>query len=915
MCLTTSYIQAQDYTNDPTLVRFAKDQLKLNSGKLYFNVLQFHNSSTETLTFKVKLNIPKGWKSLTFLPTTIKLEPAQKRFIPVRVRPDRNIIASDIYNISAVLTEENSGQVHKLNSVIAINILHDWEIEVLNKSQYFTSDKNTLDVEFRLKNKGNTKEEISLTYLLSNEIKAENAKGYVNRIVLEPKKDTLIKVSVQCVDIFERIGFNAASLKIKAKTDSAEYIGEVGFVKLKSSYDNFDNNSVTTENIAGVNFRSSSGQDKPQIGAFVKGHLQQKEGRFINYELSSLGLTGSNDFWRDHQVALNYESDNLKGGLGASMSALGEELYKKNGLFIDYKLDLGEKNQIYAFANTSINEKSTGLALGHKFSTNTLSTLNSVSYNEDASQQRVTKSARSNSQLNIENGVLDYQGEYVETEDNIDNFSEKNYNHLLRFNIDIWERFSVNMHNDLLSQKSNEQDYFNNLIHLQANYSLNDYGLMITGEYARADYSQNNKGGIDLNGNSDLYRLQLALPLNLSTRLIIGSKYNRVQNKIDDFQEKRNLYDLFMRMNYQKNNISFQTYLKYGIEETLTDSKEKNPNLEFEGKMINKFSRLGRYNMGLRYTESSLEILGGRETTKKMLVSAGFDQKFLNEKLNIAVDGNYNLTSTDNVDNYNLNLTLETHLRKNLGFSVRGNFGPCANSKKIGMSSVEASLVMGFDSKNKKSTYHSLDVLFFKDKNSNGICDKGEEKIESIQVSVKRDNLEQSQMNAMFIGVSLMSDSKGKVYCKHLPEDGYDLRFQSLKDLNGYFNFNGNVRQFYLKRDKIILVPFVLASKIYGSLSVTKSNFSSLGQIDLGNIRVKVLDELGREYSTLTDKLGNYTIYVPKNRVYKLSIKNVFGSKLALDKNNIEVSMLDKDKFMVNFEVKEQKRKINFKRR
>lgn len=908
-------IQAQDHTLAPSFVKFAKNQLKLNSGQLYFNVLQFHNTSTDSLTLKVKLNIPQAWKSLTFLPKTIKLGPSEKKLIPVRVRPDRNIIANHIYNISAELTQENSDQIYMLNSQISINVLHDWEIEILDKTHYFTSGKNILDIEFRLNNKGNTKEDVSLTYLFSNEIKADNIKTFLNRVTLESKRDTTIKLSVRCADIFERIGFNDASLKIIAKADSTERIGEFGFVKLKSSYDNFDNSSIRPENIAGVNFRSSSGQDTPQIGAFVKGKIEQKDKSSINYELASLTLGGSNDFWRDHQLALNYESKNFNGGLGSSMSALGEDLYKKNSLFIDYKLDLGDKNRIHAFANTSINEQNTGLALGHEFTTKTFSTLNSVSYNKNTSQQRVTKSARSNSQLNLENGVLDYQGEYVETEDKLENISEKDYNHLLRFDTDIGDRFNLNIYNDLLSQKSNEQDYFNNLIQLQANYSLNDFGLMLTGEYARTDYSQNNKEGTDITGSSDLYRLQLALPINRSTRLVLGTKYNQLLNKIDDFQEKTSLYDLFMRVNYQKNNISFQTYLKYGIKETVGDSKEKNPDLEFEGRMINKFSPLGRYSAGLRYTESPLDLNGGTKTSKKMLVSAGLEQKLFNEKLNVAIDGNYDLLSSNDDDNYSINLALETQLRKNLGFSIRGSFGPSGNSKKIGMSSVEASLVMGFDSKNRKSAYHSVDVLFFKDKNSNGVYDKGEETIESIQVSVKRDNLDQSQVNSMFIGTSLMSDLKGKVYCKHLPEGGYALRFQSLKDLDGYFNFDGNSRQFYLRNDKSIQVPFVLASKIYGSLSVKKSDFSSLGQIDLGNIRVKVLDEMGREYSTLTDKLGNYTIYVPKNRVYKLSIKNVFGSKLALDKNNVEVSMLDQDKFMVNFEVKEKKRRINFKRR
>ena len=61
--------------------------------------------------------------------------------------------------------------------------------------------------------------------------------------------------------------------------------------------------------------------------------------------------------------------------------------------------------------------------------------------------------------------------------------------------------------------------------------------------------------------------------------------------------------------------------------------------------------------------------------------------------------------------------------------------------------------------------------------------------------------------------------------------------------------------------------------------------------------------------------MGSYPIYVPKNKKYKLVVKNVFGGKMSLNKNNIPVSMIDLDKFMVNFVVQEKKRRINFKRK
>jgi hypothetical protein len=909
-----SSLHAQEKSGLLEHVKFAKEKISLDVNQLYFNVLQFHNKSKDTLFFQPKIVSPKGWRSMTFLPKKIILAPNQKKYIPLRIRPSRDLAADKKYQVKVNIKELKLNQEFALINPVGIKTNHNWNISCDESNYYFSGDELFVDVNFQISNEGNTREKIELSYSYSKQIFIDK-KNAKDKIVLEAGMDTIITKRVFCQQLFKNLNFNNAILRINGISGEETKHAEISFVKLQSTYDRFDENSTIPDNIAGISMKSSGESGETQMGAFVKGKVRASENADINYEVSSTKLNGSEDFWRDNYIALNYESENLSFGLGSSFSEMGADLYKRNSVFAQAILNVNAKNRIVGFANTSITDKNSGAAIGHEFSNDKLYSLNSISYNANDSEKIYTRSARSNTRLSLNKSFLDYQGELVESTDKLSNDKTSLYDHRLRYLLEIGDKTEIQVLNDLNTTDKLNESRFSSFSQLRATYHLNDYGMSLTGAYTRKDIRANDEDDVDHSETGNNYSLQMSFPKILSTRFSFGAS-------VDDFDSKfgenvfanSNTYNLFMNANYRKKNISFLGSARYGLQSRSDEieSDQRSNKIDFDGRLTHMYSNVGQYKLGLRYSGTSGDKPKYAEEDK-LIASAGIHHSFLGRKLNVSVDGNYDVLANKNNQNFSLNFELETQIKRNLSFSLRGNFRPKQSKRKMALSTVEAALVMGFDSGEKIET-HGVEVMFFKDVNANGKLDKGEQLIESILANLRLTEDENGSYND-FIASSLMSDAKGKVKWKHLNRGSYQLNFQSLKSLSGYFNFSGNQMDFFLNRDKKFTIPYVMAAKIYGSLTLKKSNFSSVGMVDLTNIRVTAIDSTGKEYSALTDKMGSYTIYVPKNKKYKLVVKNVFGGKMSLNKNNIPVSMIDLDKFMVNFVVQEKKRRINFKRK
>lgn len=907
---------AQNNSADNEGIRLARKGIRLETNQLYFNVVQLRNFGRDSIELQIKLVVPKEWLSMTVLPAKIVLAPSQKKFVPIRIRPPRNIAADTTYTVKVIVKDLKNIKETILLDKIGIKERHRWEIEAGERILYFSNDENFVDLSFSITNKGNVSEVINLEYSLSKELFIRREEERINSVFLKSGETTSITQRVYYSKIFKDVDFNNAGFKVIGKSATLEKSQEVKLIKMKSSYDRYEESEIKYDNLTGLNMRSYS-RGNLEVGAFAKGKIKSGEDGNINYELSSRNLLSSDDFWRDNHFAFNYESDKLKFGLGGSSSMLGVDLYKRNSLFAESHFDVGDRNKLIGFVNTSISDKNSGGAIGHKYRSKRFSTLNSVAYNSNSSEKVYTKSAISESRISGDKSYLDYKGELFKREDKLNNTQLSKYRHRIRYQADIDKRTRLQVFNDVSLANTESENKFSSYAIMQATHFLNASGMSFTGSYSNRIINNKDNGiGVESKVNISNYSLRWALPRYKFTRFVLGTSINDSKGSENNIlNTSKKTYKVFLNTNYQKKNVYYRSYLKYGVEERAERyvGSQRTNILDYEGRFAQLYNSLGRYKLGLRYKGYFGDHLqNGKE--ESLTVSAGIDHSFYGKKLKFSANGNYNIESNSDRKNYNVRLKMEAQLRRNLSFLVKGNFRSQSSGKKLALSSFEASMVMGFNSIDSRLRTYEVEAVFFKDVNANGVLDEGEELIENILASLKNEDRGVGYSSSIIIK-SLMSDYRGRVQWKHLPEGSYKISFKALKRLGGYFNFNNSNIGFHLNKDKCLIVPYVMASKIYGSLSLKKSSFSALGTVDIGNIRVTAIDSLGREFSALTDKLGNYTIYVPKNREYRLSVKNIFGRKMELSKNNVPVSMLELDKIMINFEIREKSRRINFKRK
>ena len=251
-----------------------------------------------------------------------------------------------------------------------------------------------------------------------------------------------------------------------------------------------------------------------------------------------------------------------------------------------------------------------------------------------------------------------------------------------------------------------------------------------------------------------------------------------------------------------------------------------------------------------------------------------------------------------------VNLWMPGNINLNVNVGVKSSY----YTGKMGVSAVEARLVKHFNWKDEEKEYYDIELVFFKDDNGNNVVEKEEGRIQGIKVMLIPLNTKTKASGA----ASLVSAESGVVRYKNLVAGKYLVKYYPIDDLKGYFNFGESEMTIDLVADQTIETGFSKAGKIYGAIILNRSQFSSLGNVDLANIRITAINSVGKSYSTLTDRFGNYTIYIPENQKYTVSINNLFGDKFEIKQDNSIIDLSEKVSHAYNFEISEKKRKINF---
>jgi len=218
-----------------------------------------------------------------------------------------------------------------------------------------------------------------------------------------------------------------------------------------------------------------------------------------------------------------------------------------------------------------------------------------------------------------------------------------------------------------------------------------------------------------------------------------------------------------------------------------------------------------------------------------------------------------------------------------------------------------------FNCKQPRFQYHNLKVVFFKDLNGNREKEKNEPGLRNVLTTIEPDyEIEDKKVKKDFVSQKFLTSSDGNIEYTNIVNGHYKVKYILVGDMVGNFNREEMEQDILIEKDKTIYIPYLENNRIVGKVILNRNPLSSLGEIDVSNIRVVAEDTQGHSYSALTNKQGSFILYTPVTDHYVVKINNIFYESFDIQQPEYVVKFNGYKQFEVTFVFNEKKRKINF---
>lgn len=188
---------------------------------------------------------------------------------------------------------------------------------------------------------------------------------------------------------------------------------------------------------------------------------------------------------------------------------------------------------------------------------------------------------------------------------------------------------------------------------------------------------------------------------------------------------------------------------------------------------------------------------------------------------------------------------------------------------------------------------HKLQLLFFEDRNSNGIRDGDESEARSVLVKIGKD--------------AAVTDDKGRVKFVDMDPGPYNIHVEN----NRGWVSRGTI-SVVLTKSQSLEIPLIITRALKGHIKSVTNKYLETGS-QLGGIRIVARDVQGKEYSTLTNEDGNYVIYLPIGR-YRVAVVTE-GMSFSIENPRCEIEVKEGEATEIpDFRYRNERRKVGIKR-
>ncbi len=928
-----------DDTYENLEVDFKKHKIEVPSKKSFFNLLTIKNPSNKKASFLVNFSYPAGWTFIGLNEQRITLEPNDSIMLPFRASPSVSSKGDIGYTIVASISDLSGNIITNRYSFINVPRKNDVIIKPETRLLYVNPGNTNAEIKISLKNRGNTDENFFLEFFFNNTLTTKGATDnyYQEEVFLRPFTDTIFKLPIALVPKENVLNRRFHRVKIKVSTQDTTYQSSVWVKQLDYKEINIVPELYKMLSVE-LRLQNMFAKTKPIPSAYIYGNFLLKKGHTINYYFQTYNSNFLEDPYQNSRFLISYE----KGGLLTQIGDVSSNFYHNifgRGINISYTK---KHTTVKAIANKSLYSETYNMGVAAKqqfFKAGGFELGSSLSNHTDkVSNSNVNFLEYSNNINKIGHLSLTFLNSLFE--DKNLNINKMGFGGLFRYsknlkntsvnaNFRYFDTNFANNENGKTNAQANIFHHLDNMQYLTAYYSLNNYGTMslydtldIPRQYtnrheAKVLYNKLLKNNMTFSiGPNYIYNKANKFYYYLNSPFLTHSYYAYSTLK---YRTSNGKYFMSLRVRPGVTQVanSFHDYDSLGYSKLWFNTNlAANVNAQQWGFYISYFhgpysiSQQHHYNFANHYS-------------KNLQVMPYLDMFLIKKYLRLTSRLNYTHDITSKLNRVNLSSELIGYIGQTWEMGFLSNFTYMSNIDRVtdqketySAAFFEVRLRKDFLINQPRYQYHDLDIVFFKDLDGNRKKSDDEPGVKNVLVSIKQDDKANMQFqhntSTYFNQIELLSNLKGKIEYKNIPNGYYIIEYYPIGKDKGSFASEESFQKVYLNKNTKIEVPFLENNKIFGKIILKRSKLSNLGSISISNIKITAESTNGKQYSALTKNDGSFLIYVPNVDKYKVKINNIFYENFDLEQNNFEVQLNGYRQFEINFIFKEKKRKINF---
>ncbi len=927
---------------------FRHEDLQIEPDETFFNVLNVVNRSNMPHVVVIDFNAPVGWTVIKEEKRNYTIEGGDTLLIPIRVAATKDVRGEIGYSIIASVNDRYDHTLANAYCYVKIPSRSNLRFRPITRVSYFDLETSQSILSFNFENQGNIDELIFIELRSTDNVILPNEENnsLLFDVRLESGKDTTITIPVLLEqDQNELNNQSLFRVDLEATTDERRFTTTFWFRHLANFF-RYEIPPGEIPLIAEAMIHNLFSEYDPYFSGAVQGNILFRRDRNISYRFRAYGIGRTDDFLDRSRFRVSYNAPvfnviigdltgmPLKHGLGRGLKLnyrffnryeikgiAAENPYRPirnyGGIFNARWAKLGLHTRFATTENRWYNSDAniygvgTNLALFKNHHITLDAGLSDVTFNEINQQEigygfRVNYSGRINNiriRLNEQFGTTNYYGHYAGRHNFLGTINYR-YRERLLFDLIFYDRVSKPV-------VESTSGIFSDRFHSTRRANLRTTRYMDTGfaYFFGPIYERRGSNAFfHFNGDDPFItnsaKFEIGARIRESHLMFFNPSLSIGYSFVTSFSEpdnEANIHYLDDRKQFFSADFSFN--MKSGN----------------WGAFLNYFYGPYALNQQLvyfyqAYFTQSIRIMPYYETfIYRNIVK-------LSSRLNFMHDFTFKTTRL------HMHNELDFYLPKGFTVSFLNTLGyqmstDLITEDKYDYSSTyfEIRLKKDFYWNQPRVKYYDMTVHLFKDLNGNLRKDPNEPGVNNVLVTIYREDTryydefeKEYEFTGQLVNNKLLSGMDGTVTYENLAAGLYRIVINSMDKRNGTFVPDVTEMIVHVNKDKNIYVPFLERNKIFGKVILNRSKLSTLGRIDVSNIRVTATDARGNTLSTLTDGQGKFEIYAPSLDDYVVSIRDIFEDHFTLRQNNFVVHLNAYKKFEVNFVFDERRRRIDF---